>query len=151
MIKIEIAQKAQTSIIADFQIKMAFESEEFVLNNELINKGVAAVFDDSTKGQYYVALNEKQEVVASLLITYEWSDWRNCWIWWIQSVYVLPEYRRMGIFRQMYAIIKDIVEKDANVGGIRLYVERNNGKAQKTYTAVGMDGEHYQLYEWLKN
>ncbi len=150
MIKIEQAEKNHATLIADFQIKMAFESETLVLDKKIISKGVNAVFNAPSKGQYFVAKTEQNKIVASLLITYEWSDWRNTWMWWIQSVFVLPEYRRQGIFQLMYNHIKKLVLLDDNIGGIRLYVEKENLNAQKTYNAVGMNGEHYQLFEWLK-
>jgi len=113
-----------------------------------VTKGVNAVFTTPSRGQYWVA-EEKGFVVASLLITYEWSDWRNSDVWWFQSVYVLPEYRRTGIFRSMYNFIRDEADKQ-NVAGLRLYVETNNSRAQKTYEALGMRSEHYTMYEWLK-
>ena len=118
------------------------------LVGEVIIKGVKAVFDDSSRGQYWVA-EDNGIVAASLLITYEWSDWRNCNVWWFQSVYVLPEFRRMGIFRAMYRHIKN--EADGhNIGGLRLYVETNNLNAQHTYEALGMKSLHYKMYEWMK-
>jgi GNAT superfamily N-acetyltransferase len=134
--------------IIDFQQKMAWETEQMTLVPEIINKGVNAVFQDSLKGQYWVAENSG-EIVASLLITYEWSDWRNCNVWWFQSVYVLPEYRRKGIFRSMYHHIKDEAVRNS-IGGLRLYVETNNINAQNTYEALGMQSLHYKMYEWMK-
>ena len=113
-----------------------------------IKNGVNAVFADSSRGQYWVAESEGK-VVASLLITFEWSDWRNCNVWWIQSVYVLPEFRRKGIFRSMYLHIKAEAEKDG-IPGLRLYVETNNSTAQSTYEALGMSSLHYKMYEWMK-
>jgi ribosomal protein S18 acetylase RimI-like enzyme len=83
------------------------------------------------------------------LITYEWSDWRNSNVWWFQSVYVLPDFRRTGIFRSMYLHIKNEADKQG-VAGLRLYVETNNSRAQKTYEALGMKSGHYTMYEWLK-
>jgi len=115
---------------------------------EIINKGVNAVFDDSSRGKYWVAENDSV-VVASLLITYEWSDWRNCNVWWFQSVYLLPEFRRKGIFRSMYHNIKEAAEKEG-IPGLRLYVETNNSIAQNTYEALGMKSLHYKMYEWMK-
>jgi ribosomal protein S18 acetylase RimI-like enzyme len=108
-----------------------------------------AVFENPGHGQYWVAEDEGK-VVASLLITYEWSDWRNANVWWFQSVYVLPEYRRSGIFRSMYLKIKEEGERQG-IAGLRLYVETNNERARKTYEALGMQSEHYTMYEWLKN
>lgn len=135
--------------ISDFQQKMAKETENIELDTAILNKGVNAVFNDNTKGIYYVAL-ESNKVIASLLTTYEWSDWRNGCVLWIQSVYVLPEYRQKGVFNKMYAHIKSIVGQSDKYVGLRLYVDKTNLKAQKVYKHVGMDGEHYKLYEWLK-
>ena len=135
--------------IAEFQIQMAMETEQIHLGRETVLKGVASVFEKPELGRYFVA-EINNEIVASLLITYEWSDWRNARIWWIQSVYVVPEHRRKGIFRLMYSHIRSIVENNKDIGGIRLYVDKTNINAQKTYDHIGMNGEHYQLYEWMK-
>ena len=142
------ATPEDAEVIIDFQQNMAWETEQMTLVPEIISKGVTTVFTNSTHGQYWVA-EDKGNVVASLLITYEWSDWRNSDVWWFQSVYVLPDYRRTGIFRSMYNFIKNEAEKQ-NVAGLRLYVETNNSRAQKTYEALGMRSEHYTMYEWLK-
>jgi GNAT superfamily N-acetyltransferase len=148
MITIRKATPDDASVIIDFQQKMAWETEQMTLVPEKINNGVKAVFTDSTRGQYWLA-EDNFRVVASLLITYEWSDWRNSIVWWFQSVYVLPEFRRTGIFRSMYQHIKDEADK-CGVAGLRLYVETNNSRAQKTYEALGMKSEHYTMYEWMK-
>jgi ribosomal protein S18 acetylase RimI-like enzyme len=84
------------------------------------------------------------------MITYEWSDWRNRNIWWIQSVYVKPEARRKGVYAAMYAHIKNLVQADPSIGGIRLYVDKTNTPAQHTYSKLGMNGDHYQVFEWMK-
>lgn len=147
---IQVAQKQDTEIIAQFQEKMAWETENLKLDPQTVNKGVQAVFDNPEKGQYFVAKNELNQIIASLLTTYEWSDWRNQTIWWIQSVFVLPEFRKKGIFKQMYWHIKSLAQADLEVGGIRLYVDKTNASAQGVYNKVGMNGEHYQLFEWLK-
>jgi ribosomal protein S18 acetylase RimI-like enzyme len=149
MIKIRKAILTDAPTIIDFQQKMAWETEQFTLKPEIVTEGVKAVFDVPSRGQYWVA-EENGEVVSSLLITYEWSDWRNTNVWWIQSVYVLPEFRRTGIFRSMYCFIKKESEME-NAAGLRLYVEKNNSKAQNTYEALGMKSEHYTMYEWLKD
>jgi len=140
------ANVTEIGIIADFQVKMAWETEEFELNLDIVTKGVSAVFDDCTKGKFYVAESDNK-VVASLLTTFEWSDWRNKYVLWIQSVYVLPEFRKLGIFSQMYSFIKEIVKNNSDFSGIRLYVDKTNVKAQKVYEKVGMNGNHYQLFE----
>jgi len=142
------AKPEEASVIIDFQQKMAWETEGMTLKPEIINNGVNGVFDNPSRGQYWVA-EDNGQIVASLLITYEWSDWRNSDVWWFQSVYVLPEWRRKGIFRSMYDKIR--LEADNNgIAGLRLYVETNNSAAQKTYEALGMQSQHYRMYEWLK-
>jgi GNAT superfamily N-acetyltransferase len=149
MISIRKAKPSDADTIIDFQQKMAWETEELILVPEIISKGVKGVFEDPSRGQYYVA-ESTGNVVASLLITCEWSDWRNTNVWWFQSVYVLPEFRRTGIFRKMYTFIKEEAEKK-NIAGLRLYVETKNLRAKKTYEALGMSNEHYTMYEWLKD
>ena len=142
------AKPEDVEVIVDFQQKMAWETEHMTLVPGIIDKGVKAVFNDSSRGQYWLA-EEKGNIVASLLITYEWSDWRNCNVWWFQSVYVLPEFRRTGIFRSMYKYIKNEADKEG-IAGLRLYVETNNSGAQQTYEALGMKSLHYKMYEWMK-
>ena len=148
MIKIRKAIPTDAPIIIDFQKKMAWETEQFALVPGIVTDGVNAVFEIPPLGQYWVA-EENGNIVASLLITYEWSDWRNTNVWWFQSVYVLPDYRRTGIFRSMYSVIKNEAAAQG-VAGLRLYVESNNSRAQSTYEALGMKSEHYRMYEWLK-
>lgn len=145
---IRTAKREDAETIISFQQNMAMETEGMKLDDNLIGAGVNAVFGEPTKGTYYVA-EENGKVVASLMITYEWSDWRNSNIWWFQSVYVLPEARRSGIFRKMYNYVKAEAQKQG-IPGLRLYVEKDNLRAQQTYEAMGMDGEHYRLYEWFK-
>ncbi len=149
MITIRKAKPADAQAIIDFQQKMAWETEQLMLAPDTVTKGVNAVFANSAHGQYWIA-EEDGAILASLLITYEWSDWRNTNVWWFQSVYVLPEHRRKGIFRQMYNHIKNEADK-AGVAGLRLYVESKNTRAQNTYEALGMQCEHYTMYEWLKD
>lgn len=135
--------------IVDFQLKMAAETEGIELNSDIVLKGVTAVIEDERKGQYYVTeINEK--VVASLLTTFEWSDWRNGTILWIQSVYVLENFRRRGIYRNMYSHIKNMVLNNPKLNGIRLYADKSNTAAHKTYQELGMNHDHYITFEWLK-
>ncbi|NOZ33732.1 MAG: GNAT family N-acetyltransferase [Chlorobi bacterium] len=140
------AKPEEYKVIAGFQEKMAWETEHFKLNTDTVLKGVKAVFEDSSKGKYYI-IEEDGKIIASLLTTYEWSDWRNNFVIWIQSVYVLPEYRKKGIFNLMYSEIKKVVKNNPNYSGIRLYVDKTNMNAQKVYTKIGMQGEHYSLFE----
>ena len=148
MTQIRKATPADALVIIDFQQRMAWETEQMHLIPETISRGVNAVFSDSTRGMYWVA-EDKNIVIASLLITYEWSDWRNTNVWWFQSVYVLPGYRRTGIFRSMFKHIKNEAEKE-KIAGLRLYVETNNTIAQNTYENLGMKSLHYKMYEWMK-
>jgi GNAT superfamily N-acetyltransferase len=135
--------------IAQFQLNMASETESIELHKPTVIKGVSAVLKDVSKGQYYVAEINKT-VVASLLTTFEWSDWRNGTILWIQSVFVLPDFRRKGVYRNMYAHIKQLVLENQNLNGIRLYADKSNLPAQKTYQNLGMSPDHYVTFEWLK-
>jgi len=148
MITVRKAIPSDASSIIDFQLKMAWETEELKLDPETIKKGVNAVFENNSRGQYYVA-EEDGNLIASLLITNEWSDWRNRNVWWLQSVYVLPEYRRRGVFRLMYNHIRLLAEKN-DIAGLRLYVETKNSAAKKTYESLGMSSEHYSFYEWMR-
>lgn len=136
-------------IIAEFQIKMALESENLKLDPPTVHLGVSAVFDDPSKGKYWLAeLNG--EVVGCLLTIPEWSDWRNGTVLWIHSVYVRPEHRKNGIFKKLYLHLKQMVEESKDLRGLRLYVDKGNLVAQAVYDSLGMSGEHYHLYEWLK-
>ena len=148
-VKVRPAKKEDADSIVDFQLKMALETENLELDQGVVEKGVASVFKDPGKGTYYITESEGN-IIASLLTTREWSDWRNGQVLWLQSLYVLPEYRRKGIFKRMYFFLKNKVEKDEELKGLRLYVDKSNLIAQKVYNAIGMDHEHYQMYEWMK-
>jgi ribosomal protein S18 acetylase RimI-like enzyme len=147
--KIRLAKIDDSLTIAGFQLKMAIETENLQLDAETVGKGVNAVFEKPELGQYFVAEKDGQ-IIASMLTTFEWSDWRNAQVWWLQSVFVIPDFRRQGIFKRMYDFVKILAENDENVGGIRLYVDKTNVRAQEVYKAVGMNGEHYQVFEWMK-
>lgn len=146
-IKIRDGKPEDAKIIADFQIAMAWETEEYKLKKEKIHKGVEAVFDDSAKGRYFVA-EQGKSVIGSLLVTYEWSDWRNATVLWIQSVYVMPQFRKQGVFKMLYNTVHKLWQENKDkYGGIRLYVDKTNKNAIKVYNKIGMNGEHYQLFE----
>ncbi len=146
---VRVATFNDAESIVDFQLKMAAETEDIELHEPTVLKGVTAVIADNTKGQYYVTeINGK--IIASLLTTYEWSDWRNGTILWIQSVYVLNEYRRKGVYRNLYSHIKQLVLKNDKLNGIRLYADKSNLTAHKTYQELGMSPDHYVTFEWLK-
>ncbi len=135
--------------IIAFQRAMARETEDLELDPEILGRGVAAVFADPSLGRYFVAESDGQ-VVGSLMITFEWSDWRSGMVWWIQSVYVVPELRRRGVYAGLYQHVKAMVEGDPAVRGIRLYVDSRNTGAQEVYARLGMNGEHYKVFEWMK-
>jgi ribosomal protein S18 acetylase RimI-like enzyme len=143
------ATKNDAVTIASFQVSMALETENYQLDLNTVSKGVMNVFDQTQLGCYYIAEFDGQ-AVASLLTTYEWSDWRNTMIIWIQSVYVVTEFRNKGIFKSMYTFIKEMVGSDPSYGGIRLYVDKSNLAAQEVYDRLGMNGEHYKVFEWMK-
>jgi GNAT superfamily N-acetyltransferase len=147
-IRIREATVTDTPPIIEFQQAMARETESIELDAPVVTRGVHAVFDDPSRGRYFIA-EAGEEVIASLLITYEWSDWRNGNVWWIQSVYVRPAFRRRGIYARMYEQVKAIAESE-NVRGIRLYVDRRNTPAQDVYRRCGMNGEHYLVFEWMR-
>jgi len=134
--------------IAGFQQAMAMESEGISLDSEKLLKGVTSALEDSGKGIYYLAKTVDNKIVGSLFITKEWSDWNNCWYWWIQSVYVLPEYRNNSVFSTLYNHIKNIA-LDEDVNCFRLYVDKDNINAQNCYQKIGMTRSHYLMYEEL--
>lgn len=148
-IHIRKAKETDLPTIVEFQLAMALETENLQLNKAIVEKGVSAAFKDSGKGQYFVTEIDG-EIASSLMITPEWSDWRNGMVYWIQSVFVKEEFRRLGIYKKMYAHIQNLVKENENIRGIRLYVDKTNIGAQKTYENTGMNGEHYQLFEWMK-
>jgi len=137
--------------LLDFQLKMALETENITLEISSLTMGVHRLFKDSTKGRYYVAAEEGGDIVGCLMTTYEWSDWRNGTVLWIQSVYVAKEHRGQGIYKEMYNHIQQLVETDPDLRGIRLYVDKTNTAAQQAYQKIGMNGEHYTVYEWMKS
>jgi len=149
MIHTRLSNKYDASVITDFQIKMAKETEGLELDTNTVKNGVLSVYRDPNKGKYYVA-TEKDIIVASMLITREWSDWRNSCVFWLQSVYVIPEKRGKGIFKQMYHHILKQVNENNDVAGLRLYVDMKNISAREVYTKLGMNGDHYQVFEWMK-
>ena len=144
------ATDSDSAPIVEFQLAMAWETEQLKLHEPTVIKGVAAVFEDSSKGIYYVAEVEGK-IVGSLLTTFEWSDWRNGTVLWIQSVYVAEKWRRKNVFRKLYEHIQSMVNQDPNLKGIRLYVDKGNQAAQQVYGGLGMNGEHYGVFEWMKS
>jgi ribosomal protein S18 acetylase RimI-like enzyme len=143
------ANKRDALDIVAFQVAMAKETESIDLNRHVVSRGVEAVFEDRTHGRYFVA-ESGSDLIASLMITYEWSDWRNGVVWWIQSVYVRPEFRRRGVYAGLYEHVRGIASTNETVKGIRLYVDERNTPAQEVYKRLGMDGHHYRVFEWMK-
>ena len=148
-IQIRKGEDSDRDAIARFQVAMAWETESYKLDYETVLKGVGAVLKNEKLGAYYVAVIDNQ-VVGSLLTTYEWSDWRNGTVLWIQSVFIVPGFRKSGVYNQLYSTIKNIVDADSSLKGIRLYVDESNTRAREVYTRLGMNGEHYRVYEWMK-
>lgn len=144
---VRLAEIKDISIIVEFNIRMAKETEGLVLDRNILSKGVKSVIKDNSKGMYYLC-EQDGIVVGQLLITKEWSDWRNADFWWIQSVYVEKSHRRSGVFKKLYRHVKKLVDENSSTCGIRLYVEKNNLSAQKTYFSMGMKPSNYFLYEY---
>ncbi|HEY2785457.1 MAG TPA: N-acetyltransferase [Fimbriiglobus sp.] len=140
------ADPADAGILAAFNQALASESEQTRLDPAAVGPGVTAVLTDPHKGFYTVA-EKDGEVVGQCLVTYEWSDWRNGWFWWVQSVYVRGDARRIGVFRRLYEHIIDQAAKDPTVIGLRLYVERQNTRAIETYRSLGMVEAGYDVLE----
>jgi len=149
MIEVRRAVRENIPHIIDFQKQMAMETEVLALNDHKISQGVQAVFDDQEKGFYIVSMADSK-VIASMMITPEWSDWRNGCFLWIQSLYVIPSFRKQGVFRKMYKYVKQIVIESEKYLGLRLYVAENNSNAMAAYKNVGMKGSHYKMFEWVE-
>jgi ribosomal protein S18 acetylase RimI-like enzyme len=146
-ILIRLADKKDAAAMVEFNQAMAQETEGKLLDRDILTGGVEAVFDgDADKGFYVVAESENR-IVGGLMVTFEWSDWRNGWFWWIQSVYILPDFRGQKIYRQLYEFVKEKAAEAENVRGFRLYVEKENETAQKVYEKLGMEKSHYLMYE----
>ena len=143
-IRIAIAEDAHS--LVEFNQAMALETEGKRLDSATLSRGVTAVFGDEKKGFYVVAETDSR-IVGGLMVTYEWSDWRNAWFWWIQSVYILPEARGQRVYSKLYDFVKAKAAEQGNICGFRLYVENDNFHAQKVYDAVGMHASHYLMYE----
>lgn len=147
--KIRIAKSKDIPIIADYNIAMAMETEGKILNKEIITAGVSSIINDNSKGIYWVVEIE-EELVGQLMITYEWSDWRNGTMWWIQSVYVSEDFRRQGIYTLLYDNLVNLAKKDEDCCGVRLYVEKQNTRAIETYAKLGMHNAGYEIMEFSK-
>ena len=143
---IRYGELRDVKILSSFGIALAEETEDKTLNPAVLSKGIENHISDRDKGFYLIA-EHGDRIAGSLMITLEWSDWRNGFFWWIQSVYILPEFRRKGIFRDLYEKVKSLAEKQNNVCGLRLYVYKDNEPAMCTYKAMGMQKTDYLLFE----
>jgi ribosomal protein S18 acetylase RimI-like enzyme len=148
-IRIRLAVASDADTIVEFAAAMALETERKILLREVIGAGVHHLLAHPGMG-FYVMAECEGEVGGSLMVTTEWSDWRNGNFWWVQSVYVRPQFRRRGVYRELYRYLQQRAEADPSICGFRLYVERDNSRAQATYRAAGMEQTHYLLFEELK-
>lgn len=143
-------QREDWPALVDFNCRMAMETEGKTLDQATVTKGVQALLSDERRGFYVLAEADENgalKIAGSLMVTTEWSDWRNGVFWWVQSVYIRPEYRRQGIYRRLYQHVKQLAAEAGDVCGYRLYVEKENEVAQRTYESLGMDETYYLMYE----
>jgi ribosomal protein S18 acetylase RimI-like enzyme len=145
-LRIRRGTPADTSQVIEFNSRLALETEGKTLDPEILARGVAAGLAEPAKALYFLA-EDRGVVVGQMMITTEWSDWRNGWIWWIQSVYVSTSARRRGVFRALYEHIHQVAMQNSDVIGLRLYVERDNVTAQETYRRLGMERTDYLVFE----
>ena len=145
---IQVGPASQLHIdnIIDFNIAMALETEGKDLDPETVREGVLAVCNRDDLG-FYVIAERSGRSIGQLLITYEWSDWRNALFWWIQSVYVRPEYRRQGVYKALHYYVSECARQQDEVCGLRLYVDKDNRIAQGVYSGLQMRPTHYDMYE----
>jgi len=145
-VQVRRASLLHVDAIIDFNIAMAQETEGKFLDSEVVRLGVEAVFNRNDLGFYLIAEHTSRPV-GQLLITYEWSDWRNSFFWWIQSVYVKPDYRRQGVYQSLHFYVAEVARQQGNVGGLRLYVDKDNTIAQGVYAGLRMRPTNYDMYE----
>jgi GNAT superfamily N-acetyltransferase len=149
MITIHKATPEHLDTLIHFQQQLALESENIELSSDDLRKGMVAMFQDTSKGIYYLAFDD-EDIVGCHMITTEWSDWRNGMVWWLQSVYVKQSHRKMGVFKKMFDNVMSLINNDPTLIGLRLYVDKTNTRAMTAYEAMGMDGSHYTVYEKMK-
>lgn len=149
-IAVRDAVAADLDTIVGFNLGLATETENKTLPLETLRNGVARALEDPERLRYWVAVApESGQVIGQAAITREWSDWRNGWIWWFQSVYVHADHRSRGVFRALHGHIRNLARSTPDVIGLRLYVEVENHRAQKTYQALGLTPGGYDVYEEL--
>lgn len=140
------ATKGDVSLMARWAEAMAFETENKQLDLDTVSRGITIGVGDPSRSRYFMAEIDG-EPIGTLMFTFEWSDWRCAWWWWIQSVYVAPAHRRKGVYRALYAHVLGLAREQSDVCGLRLYVERENSNAQRTYEFLGMADSGYRMYE----
>ena len=145
MITIQLATLTDLDALIEGNQGVAFETEALELSETTLRPGIAAILNDPHKGLYWVAIQDKA-VVGQTLVTYEWSDWRNAPIWWLQSVFVWPDFRGQGVFRALLAHIESEA-RQAGAKDIRLYADTTNEAAHRTYQQLGFQTGHYQVFE----
>ena len=145
-VAVRAATPADLEFLMDGNARMALETESLTLDRQRLQAGVEAVFADAGRGFYLIA-EVDGERAGQMMITYEWSDWRNGVFWWIQSVYTVPEMRGRGAFRALYAAVEEMARERGGVCGLRLYVEAHNEAAQATYRRCGMSETVYKMFE----
>jgi GNAT superfamily N-acetyltransferase len=145
-VAIRSARIADLDFIVDCNARLAQETEDKQLDAQVLRAGVRSALGSEHKGSYYIAELDGQPV-GQLLLTYEWSDWRNGFFWWFQSVYVLPEARRHGVFAALYRYVEELARNSPDVCGLRLYVEQHNHNAQQIYRGLGLALTAYEIME----
>jgi RimJ/RimL family protein N-acetyltransferase len=143
---VRAARQDDVTLMARWAEAMALESEDTQLDRKTVRRGIQRAFDDPQRGRYFMA-ECAGEPVGTLMLTWEWSDWRDGWWWWIQSVFVANAWRRRGVYRAMHAHVLALAAADPDVRGLRLYVERDNASARRTYEFLGMQDPGYVMYE----
>ncbi len=153
-INVRLADGRDVGALVEFNRAMARETEAKTLDSEVLTAGIESLLRNARYGFYVVAESgaggDRREVIGSLMVTYEWSDWRNGVFWWVQSVYVKPEFRRRGVYGKLYRFVKSRASAETDVRGFRLYVEKENTIAQRTYERLGMTETHYKMFEELR-
>ncbi len=145
-INIRPARADDLNVIVQFNEAMGLETEKKTLDDAVIREGVRRLLADERRGQYFIAEIDGM-VVGQTMVTTEWSDWRSGYFWWIQSVYVSPEFRRRGIFRALHTQVREAARRSGDVCGVRLYVHEANARAMEAYQNLGMDRTHYAMFE----
>ncbi|KEG07686.1 putative acetyltransferase [Trypanosoma grayi] len=151
MCHVRAAVRDDIDAMVQLQKAMALETEGLRLDEATLRRGMTVPFERENLAQFYVVEDAASgTVVAMMMTTQEWSEWRAGAVLWIQSVYVVPAWRRRGLFRMLYEHVRRVVQEDAHYQGIRLYVERDNSDAMAVYQRLGMTVEHYNMMKWMK-